>query len=59
MDGEGFGRRWSTWGHMNENSRCQRMGKGEVEKEVVVDLVEDWHDAWWRRESASSLEDVG
>ena len=45
MDGEGFGRMRSTWGQMNEKSRCRRVEKGEGEKEVVADLVEDWHDA--------------
>ena len=23
---------------------------------MVIDLVEDWNDAWWRRGSASSVE---
>ena len=52
MDGQGFGRRWSTWGQMNEKSRWRRIDKGEGAKEVMIDLVEDWYDAYGRRGSA-------
>ena len=59
MDWEGLGRRWSTWGQMDEKNYWRRVEKGEGEKEVVIDLVEDWHNAWWRWGSARPVEGVG
>ena len=48
MAGEAWGRRWSTWGQMDEKVRWRRVEKGPDEKEVVIDLVEEWCDRWWR-----------
>ena len=59
MDGENFGRKWSTWGQMDEKNRWRRVDKCEGDKEVVIDLVEEWHDMWWRRGSAKPVEGVG
>ena len=59
MDGENFGRKWSTWGQMDEKNPCRRVEKGEGDKEVGIDLVEEWHDMWWRRGSAKPVEGVG
>ena len=59
MDGENFGRKWSTWGRMDEKNRWRRVEKGEGDKEVVIDLLEEWHDMWWRRGSAKPMEGVG
>ena len=33
--------------------------KGEGDKEVVIDLVEEWHDMWWCLGSAKPVEGVG
>ena len=59
MDGEDFGTRWSTWGQMDEKYHWKRVERGEGDKEVVIDLVEEWHDAWWRWGSAKPVEGVG
>ena len=59
MDGEDFGRKWSTWGQMDETNRCKRVEKGEGDKKVVIDLLEEWHDMWGRRGSARPVEGVG
>lgn len=59
MDGESFGRRWSTCGQMDEQNHCRRVEKGEGEKEVLIDLVEEWHDVWWCRELVKPMEGVG
>ena len=40
MDGESFGRKWSTWEQMDEKNRWKRVEKGEGDKEVVIDLLE-------------------
>lgn len=50
MYGESFGRRCSTWGRMEEKHRWRCKEKAKGEREVVIDLVEEWHDAWTRRE---------
>ena len=59
IDGENFGRKCSTWGRMDERNRWRRVEKGEGDKEVVIDLVEEWQDMWWRRGSAKPMEGVG
>lgn len=46
MDGESFGWRWSTGRQMDEKHRWSYIEKGEGEREVVIDLLEEWHDAW-------------
>ena len=48
MAGEEWGRRWSTWVQMDEKVRWRRVEKGPDDKEVVIDLVEEWFDEWWR-----------
>ena len=48
MAGEAWGRRWSTWGQMDKKARWRRVEKGPDEREVVIDLVEEWCDRWWR-----------
>ena len=48
MAGEEWGRRWSTWVQMDENARWRRVEKGPDDKEIVIDLVEEWFDEWWR-----------
>lgn len=58
MDGESFGLRWSTWGLMDEKNRWRRIENGEGEREVVMDLVEEWHDTWRRRGWARPVEGV-
>ena len=58
MDGESFGRRWSTWEQMDDKHRWRRVEKVGGEKDVVIDLVEEWHDSWWRRGSARSAEGI-
>ena len=59
MDGACIGRRWSTWGQMDEKNRWRRVEKGEGNKEMVIDLVEEWHDAWWRRGPAKRVDGIG
>ena len=59
MDGENFGRKWSIWGQMDEKNRRRRVEKGEPDKEVVIALVEEWHNMWWHRGSAKPVEGVG
>ena len=59
MDAEKCGRKWSTWGQMDEKNCWKRIEKGEGEMEVVVDLVEEWYDLWWRRSLAKPVEGVG
>ena len=44
---------------MDEKNRWKRVEKGEGDKGVVIDLVEEWHDKWWRRGSAKPVEGVG
>ena len=46
--GEEWGRRWSTWAQMDEKARWRRVEKGPDDKEIVIDLVEEWFDEWWR-----------
>ena len=46
MDAESFGRKWSTWKQMDEKNRWKTVEKGEGDKEVVIDLLEEWHDMW-------------
>ena len=45
MTGEEWGRRWSTWAQMDEKIRWRRAEKGPDDREVVIDLVEEWFDA--------------
>ena len=33
---------------MDEKIRWSRVEKYPDEKEVVIDLVEEWYDRWWR-----------
>ena len=58
MDGESFGRKWSTCRQMDKKNRWRMVEKGEGDKEVVIDLVGEWHDTWWRRRSAMPIEGV-
>ena len=44
---------------MDEKNRWKRVEKGEGDKGVVIDLMEEWHDKWWRRGSAKPVEGVG
>ena len=48
MAGEGWGRRWSTWAQMDEKAKWRRVEKGPDDREIVIDLVEEWFDEWWR-----------
>lgn len=59
MYGESFGRKWRMWGQMDEKHRWRRVEKGEVERDMVIDLVEEWHDSWGRRGSARPVKGVG
>ena len=33
---------------MDEKARWKRVKKGQDDTEVVIDLVEQWFDEWWR-----------
>ena len=33
---------------MDEKARWKRVEKGPDDKEIVIDLVEEWFDTWWR-----------
>ena len=41
MDGESFGRKWHMWGQMDKKHRWRRAEKGEGERDMVIDLVEE------------------
>ena len=41
IQGEHWGRRWSTWKQMDQKWRWRRMVKGEDGKEQEVDLIEE------------------
>ena len=46
MTEEEWGRRWSTWAHMDEKVRWKTVEKGPDRKEIVIDLMEEWFDEW-------------
>ena len=48
MAEEEWGRRWSTWAQMDQKVRWKRVEKGPDDKEIVIDLMEEWFDEWWR-----------
>ena len=50
IQGEHWGRRWSTWKQMDQKWRWRRTVKGEDGKEQEVDLIEEWGQKWWYRE---------
>ena len=34
---------------MDEKAYWRRVNKGPDKKEVVIDLIEEWCDRWWRK----------
>ena len=43
---------------MDEKARWRRVEKGPGDTEVIVDLVEDWFDQWWRGSGGRVREEI-
>ena len=56
---EAWGCRWSMWGQIDKKVCWRRVEKGPDEKEIVIDLVEEWCDRWWRETGGRVREGEG
>ena len=49
IQGERWGRRWSTWKQMDQRWRWRDTIIDENGKEQEIDLIEEWCQSWWHK----------